>query len=73
MMSPLEQVLSRTFIDQNFRREVVAHPEKIAREYDLAAGDLAALRLLSSETWSEDVVLEDETWPDDGGVIRRVA
>lgn len=73
MMSTLEQVLSKAFIDQNFRKEVAGHPEKVASEYNLAAADLAALRLLSLEAWSEDSVKADETWPDEGGVIRRMA
>lgn len=73
MMSSLERVLSKAFTDQNFRQEVVAHPEMVASEYNLAADDLAALRLLGLETWSKDVVRSDEPWPDDGGVIRRQA
>lgn len=73
MMSSLEHVLSKAFTDQNFRREIAAHPEKVAGDYNLAADDLAALRLLRLEPWGEDVVKADEPWPDDGGVIRRMA
>jgi hypothetical protein len=73
MMSSLEQILSKTFIDQAFRQEVVANPEGVASEYGLAADELAALCLLGSRTWSEDVVKAEETWPDEGGIIRRQA
>lgn len=71
-MSTLEQILSKAFIDPNFRRHVATHPEKVASEYNLTAGDLAALRLLGVETWREDIVGADEPWPDEG-IIRRFA
>lgn len=67
-MSSLERVLSRVFTDQDFRTKVFENPEQVAEEYGLGVEDVAALRVLSSRTWSTVSPYED---PTGGGVPRR--